>query len=91
MQIQIKKITSDELNTLHIFSWPIWEKEPSEFEWYYDAEEHCYFLQGEVEVYNQDKSKKLATISPKDYVIFPKGLKCIWKIKSLVKKHYKFK
>ena len=32
-------------------SWPIWECEPSKFDWEYESEEHCYILQGKVTVH----------------------------------------
>ena len=48
--IQVKRLNSQEIAALGITSWPIWEKEASSFDWYYDSKEDCYFLQGEVEV-----------------------------------------
>ena len=38
------------LEELGIFTWPIWEKEVSEFPWHYDEQEVCYFLVGDVTV-----------------------------------------
>ena len=36
------------LRELGVQNWPIWEKEESEFPWYYDEPETCYILEGEV-------------------------------------------
>jgi uncharacterized protein len=38
------------LEELGIFTWPIWEKEVSEFPWHYDEKEICYLLEGDVTV-----------------------------------------
>ena len=69
-------------------SWPIWECEPSKFNWTYTDEEHCYILKGNVEVIGESNTVE---IEPGDYVIFPKGLTCIWKVSKSIKKHYTFK
>ena len=68
-------------------SWPTWEKEPSEFPWHYDEQEKCLILEGEVTVETADET---VSFSAGDYVIFPKGLDCTWKVKSAVRKHYQF-
>ena len=68
-------------------SWPIWGCDPSEFSWEYDQEEHCYVLEGEVTV---EGSENTVDIIPGDYVIFPKGLKCVWRVNKAIKKHYAF-
>ena len=69
-------------------SWPIWTCDPSEFDWEYDQEEHCYIVEGEVTV---EGSENTVTAIPGDYVIFPQGLKCFWKVHKAIKKHYTFK
>jgi uncharacterized cupin superfamily protein len=76
------------LQELSVKSWPIWEKEVSEFTWFYDNQETCYFLAGEVEVI-PDKGTAVK-IRKNDLVIFPKGLSCFWKIKQAARKHYLF-
>lgn len=87
MKIEIKKLSKEELDKLGVFNWPIWEKEESEFDWYYDETESCYILEGEVEV---TTNKEKVTFKAGDFVTFPKGLKCRWKIKKAVRKHYNF-
>ena len=67
---------------------PIWSCEKSEFDWEYDREEHCYVIEGEVTVVGPENTVK---IIPGDYVVFPKGLKCFWKVEKNIKKHYTFK
>ncbi len=83
----IEKKTFEELNTLEVFSWGVWTKEPSEFDWYYDCDEMCYILEGDVTIQTSDES---FLIKKGDFVTFKKGLKCVWKIRETIKKHYKF-
>ncbi len=85
--ITIQKLTPDEISDAGIRDWPIWEKEVSRFDWIYDMEEHCYILEGNIIVETDDEK---VSIKKGDYVIFPKGLTCIWDIKADVRKHYKF-
>lgn len=50
-QIKIQRNPSeDHLKELDVASWPIWEKETSNFPWTYDDTETCYFLEGDVVV-----------------------------------------
>ena len=69
-------------------TWPIWTCKPSIFDWEYKEEEHCYVLEGSVEVVGAENT---VHIQAGDYVIFPKGLQCTWKVKKAIKKHYTFK
>ena len=89
MEIKIEKLSKEELNKRDVFSWPIWEKEKSNFDWYYGETEECYFLEGEVEV--KTKDGKTVKFGKGDFVTFPKGLSCNWNIIKPVKKHYNFK
>jgi len=83
----VEKPTNEKLNAMKVFSWPVWTKEISSFDWYYDEKEICYFLEGEVTVKTSDGE---ISFGKGDLVIFPQGLKCVWNIKMAVKKHYKF-
>jgi len=86
MEIIVKKPTEKE--TAEMLSHPIWTCEPSEFDWFYGSEEHCLLLEGEVEVkYGND----CVSFTVGDYVVFPKGLSCVWNVKKAVKKHFFFK
>jgi hypothetical protein len=88
MEIKIIKPSNDDLEELGVKDWPIWTKEISEFDWFYDEKETCYFIEGEVEVETDDGD--VYEIKKGDLVVFPRGLKCKWKVKSPVKKYYKF-
>ena len=87
MNIQIKKLTNNEIAKQKIHTWPIWTCGVSEFDWEYDAQESCLLLDGEVEVKTDFET---VSFSGGDYVVFPKGLKCRWKVTSPVRKHYSF-
>jgi len=86
MPIEIKKPTEEEKQEMQ--SCGIWEKEVSEFPWQYDEKETCLLIEGQVEVTTEDGEK--ISFGKGDYVVFPKGLKCTWKITSPVKKYYRF-
>ena len=86
MKPTIKKPSGQEKKDAE--SWPIWEKEISEFPWEYDIKETCFILEGDIKVINEKNEE--FHITPGDYVIFPKGMKCTWKISKEVRKHYKF-
>ena len=87
MNIKINKFTEDEIIDMGILSWPIWTCEVSEFEWKYGEQETCYLLEGKVEVQSEFETVKF---SAGDFVVFPKGLKCLWKVTKPVRKHYSF-
>lgn len=88
-EIKVEKITKDKLEKNGVFSWPIWEKETSRFDWHYSETEMCYILEGKVTV--KTKDGKSVSFGAGDFVIFPKGLDCVWDIKEPVRKHYNFK
>jgi len=71
-----------------VTSWPIWEKDVSEFPWHYDEKETCYLLEGDVTV--TPEGGKPIRIGKSDLVTFPKGMSCVWKVHKAVRKHYKF-
>ncbi|MGM0507681.1 MAG: cupin domain-containing protein [Fusobacteriota bacterium] len=89
MEIKIKDLTEKEVEKKGIRDWPIWNKEVSKFDWHYDQVEECLILEGEVEV--TPKGGDPVHIEPGDFVVFPKGMDCVWNIKKNIKKHYKFK
>ena len=53
-EIKIEKLSEEDLKKKGIFSWPIWEKEASRFDWHYDQTEMCYILKGKVTVETKD-------------------------------------
>ena len=86
-KILVEKPTSETLSRLKVFSWPLWTKEVSKFDWFYEQKEVCYFLEGEVTVQTPDGE---VSFGKGDLVTFPQGLQCVWNIKKSVGKHYKF-
>lgn len=68
-------------------TWPIWQKEESEFDWFYDEDETFLLIEGEVEVKLSNGEK--VRFSAGDMVKFKAGTECKWKILRKVKKHYK--
>lgn len=84
----IEKISKQEIEKRKISSWPIWTKEVSRFSWAYDCDEECLILEGEV---NVETDSGTFNINAGDFVVFKAGLKCIWDIKSDIRKHYNFK
>jgi hypothetical protein len=83
-----RKPDLDDLRKRGVLSWPIWEKEASRFDWFYDEPEECYFLEGVVELETNDG--KRVSFGKGDLVKFPQGLACVWNIKEAVRKHYSF-
>ena len=69
-------------------SWGTWNKETSEFPWYYDEMETCYILEGEAIATSSDGEE--IRFKTGDMVQFEKGLECRWKIVKDIKKRYKF-
>ena len=88
MKIEVKKLNREELDNVGVNNWPIWEKEESTFDWYYDSKEMCYLLEGQVQV--EVPGGERVSFGQGDFVTFPKGLSCIWHIKKKVRKHYNF-
>lgn len=86
-EVIIDKLSDEEIEKRGIRDWPIWEKEVSRFDWHYDSNEQCLILEGEVSVYVGGETY---LIQAGDFVIFPKGLSCIWNISKPIKKHYRF-
>jgi uncharacterized protein len=89
MEIKVEKLNEAELKGKGVFSWPIWEKEVSRFDWHYDSIEECYILKGKVTV--TPAEGKPTSFGKGDFVTFPKGLSCVWDISQAVKKHYNFR
>ena len=88
-EIHIERNPDEErLQEVGVFDWPIWSKEVSEFPWYYEQEETCYFLEGEVIVTPEDGEP--VRMGAGDLVVFPQGMACTWRIEKPVKKHYRF-
>ncbi len=86
MQIEVRRPTEAEIKLAE--SWLVWEKEVSEFSWSYEKKETCFILSGAAEVLGENGEK--AFFGAGDWVVFPAGLKCVWKIKQPIRKKYNF-
>ncbi|MBD3311952.1 DUF861 domain-containing protein [archaeon] len=85
MKIKVREAT--EADVREVESWPEWSCEPSTFEWHYDEVETCYIIKGRatVKADNQEVS-----FGPGDWVVFPKGLSCVWVVHESIRKKYSF-
>ena len=88
MKIKVEKPTEEKLENLGVKNWPIWTKEASEFHWHYDDKERCLILEGQV--YVTPKGGDPVEINAGDFVEFPQGMECVWKITKDIRKHYNF-
>jgi len=70
-----------------IKSWPIWECEPSKFQWNYDDKEICLIIKGQAKI--STKNGDIYFIKAGDLVEFPAGLNCEWEVTNSIKKHYR--
>ena len=90
LEIRVEKNAPEaRLAELGCRGWEIWTKEVSQFEWFYDEPEVCYFLEGEVVVV-PDQGGAPVSFGQGDLVTFPQGLGCTWKVVKPVRKHYRF-
>ena len=87
LSVKVEKPSDEQLKQWKVTGWQIWTKEPSEFDWHYDDQERCYFLEGDVTVVTKDGQ---VSFGKGDFVTFPQGLSCTWHVKKAVRKHYKF-
>jgi len=85
MQIFVRKPTAAEIDAFSRL--PTWGCDISEFNWHYDEREQCILIEGEVTVEYDGGS---VSFGAGDFVEFPAGLSCVWKVTKPVKKHYEF-
>ena len=85
MSVIIRNPTQEEINEASL--WKTWTKGISVFDMDYEQRERCWILEGEVKVRAEGNNY---FFKGGDYVIFRKGLKATWIIKSPVKKKYIF-
>ncbi len=84
-------VDEDFLAKRGVRKWDIWESSsvPSKkFDYTYDKTETVYILEGEAVVTPKD-GRKAVVLKPNVFASFPKGLSCVWEVKSPVKKFYK--
>ena len=87
-KITVKYLSENEILEKEVRSWPTWSCEVSEFPWEYIEQESCYILEGQVDITTEDG--EIVSIGPGDFVIFPRGLKCEWKVRQSVLKYFSF-
>ena len=49
-KVLVETLTEEQISKRGMKSWPIWTKEISSFDWFYDSEEECLILEGEVNI-----------------------------------------
>ena len=88
MSVEVKKPAEAVLRDLDVYSWPVWEKDESRFDWSYDDRETFYVLTGKARV--EPEGAEPVEFGAGDLVTIPKGIKCVWEIITPIKKHFKF-
>jgi uncharacterized protein len=83
-KIEVRQPTQQEIDAARL--WPVWDCGVSEFDWYYSDNEKCLILSGKVEVSTDSETVNFCA---GEWVVFPKGLSCRWKVIEPVSKHYK--
>ena len=86
--IIVRKPSDEEIQVCQ--NWPIWQHGVDKFDWEYTQTEKCLILEGRVTVTDDPETGPSVSFGPGDFVCFPVGLKCIWKVTEPVKKHYDF-
>ena len=69
-----------------IKSWPIWECEPSKFQWNYDDKEIFLIIECQAKISTQNDYIYLLKAGA--LVEFPAGLNCECEVTKSIKKHY---
>ncbi len=88
MKILVKSPCSASLIIQYgIKNWPIWECEPSNFNWDYNEKEICLIIEGEANI--KTEAGENYFIKSGDLVEFPSGLSCKWQITKRIKKHFR--
>lgn len=87
MEIKVVKADKALIKELGMDAWPVWQSPVTEFDWHYDDNETCLFLEGSVTVTGGAPE---TSIKAGDIVVFPKGLTCRWKVREAVRKRYFF-
>ncbi len=86
MTIEVRKPSEEEIKMAD--GWPTWSKEVSEFPWSYSEKETCLILSGRAEVEGADGEK--VEFGAGDWVVFPVGLNCTWRVIEPIDKKYRF-
>lgn len=84
--INIETPTSNQLD--EVSNWPVWDKEPTEFDWTYAEKEKFYIIEGAA-IITTSCGLEVA-IKPGDLVTIEQGVSSKWKITATIKKNFKF-
>jgi uncharacterized cupin superfamily protein len=76
------------LESLAVYTWPIWSSGVSSFPWSYHEQETCLLLEGDVTVIPDGGEP--VRFGAGDLVVFDAGLSCTWDVHAPVRKHYRF-
>lgn len=87
MNVTVEKADEQKLTHLKVTEWPIWEKEISSFDYFYDTGELFYVLEGKVSV--EIEGDGTVEFGKGDLVFFKKGTRCKWTVIEPIRKHYK--
>ena len=86
--VTVKKPSEEELMSLGVEDWPIWEKEVSVFDWFYSESETFFVLEGRVKVDLEGGGS--VEFGKGDLVTFAQGVGCRWDVREPIRKHYTF-
>lgn len=84
----ISVVTPDKEKLNEVTQWPVWEKEPSTFDWDYTEKEVFYILEGEASLSSECGLKQ--QLKAGDLVTVEAGIVVQWQITKDIRKHYKF-
>ncbi len=84
--INVEKPNATQL--AEVTQWPIWEKEPSSFDWDYTEKEVFYILEGRANL--TSKCGISQSLEAGDLVTVEHGIEVLWEITDAIRKHYKF-
>ena len=74
------------LKELKVSTWPIWAKDPSEFDREYEMPETCFFFEGEANLIPEDGDP--VEIKSGTLLSIPAQFKCRWVISKELKMRY---
>lgn len=84
----ITVISPDTQQLEEVSQWPVWEKEPSEFDWDYTEKEVFYILEGAANLSSAIGLQQ--SLKAGDLVTVEQGIVVHWQITAPIRKHYKF-
>lgn len=86
--VQVYRLSGDERDRRGVQAWDVWEKDASESEWSYTVEEHCFVERGSARIIHHGAT---LDVREGDYVVFPVGMTCTWKVPGPLTVRYAFR